>query len=126
MNLGGNITTEVAWRSPSGHEENFMVTYGFNTDGRIKKAFGVGDRASNDICALANDACILLSLLIGRYELSEIDGKLGEDRQGEKSGPPASVIGAIVKNAIEIERTNCEIWKSQYRRAISLPTMKGH
>lgn len=100
-----NVTANVAWHSPSGPDHKLIVTYGINPEGKIKEAFCAGFRASTDICALANDACILLSLLLQEgYALNVIAAKLGENRaEGATTGEPASLVGAIARKGVEIE-----------------------
>jgi hypothetical protein len=99
------VTTTVAWSSPAGPDQKLIVTYGLHMN-KVKEAFCAGFRAGTDICALANDACILFSRLLQYGDtLEELIRSMGENRQeGEKSGPPASLIGAIARKALEIEK----------------------
>jgi hypothetical protein len=101
-----SVTTNVAWTSPAGPDQKLVVTYGFDVRNRIREAFCSSFRASTDVCALANDACIMLSLLLQYgFTLEAISQKLGENRQeGVGAGPPASMIGAIIRKGLEIER----------------------
>lgn len=91
-----NITETVRWDT-RGVDQKLIVTFGI-VQGRVVEAFCSGFRASTDICALANDACILLSLLLqDGADIKELAPKLGEDRaEGASRGPPSSLIGAIV------------------------------
>lgn len=101
-----NLTTEVAWRSPAGPDQKLIVTYGFDDDGKVREAFCAAFRATSDLVALANDACVMFSMLMQHgEELANVADAVGEDRpEGAASGPPSSLIGAIVRRALEIER----------------------
>lgn len=101
-----SVTTKIEWRRGEGPDHHLIITYGFNGKGRIKEAFCAAFRRDSDMVALANDACILLSRLLQFGDkLENIVPSLGEDRgEGQNAGPPSSLIGAIARKAIEIER----------------------
>ena len=99
-----SVTTNIHWTSPNGIDQKFVVTYGFDDKHQIREVFCAGFKAGTDLVAFANDACILLSRLLQHGEhLADISKTLGENRQeGQTQGPPASVLGAIVRKGMEL------------------------
>lgn len=102
-----NITTSIEWTSSNGPDVKLNVTYGMNDQGYIKEAFCAGFRAGTDVCALANDACIMMSLLLQHgVTIAHVADACGENRpEGATSGPPASLLGAIAREGVLIEKT---------------------
>jgi hypothetical protein len=95
----------VAWQGSAGPDTKLIVTYGIE-DERIKEAFCAGFRAGTDICALANDACVMMSLLLQHgVSIEALADACGEDRQeGATTGKPSSLLGAITREGVRIER----------------------
>lgn len=103
-----NVTQEVAWQSPSGPDTKLIVTYGLDRDGKVKEAFCAGFRAGTDICALANDACVMMSLLLqSGMDISQVSAACGENKPVEdktaEPGPPASLLGAIAREGTKVQ-----------------------
>lgn len=105
-----NVTQEVAWTSPSGPDSKLIVTFGLDREGKVKEAFCAGFRAGMDICALANDGCIMMSLLLqSGMDISAIAEACGENKPVEDkrpgSGPPASLLGAIARAGVTVQES---------------------
>lgn len=98
-------TTVVLWKCIGGPDHKLIVTCGFDAEHVLREAFCAGFRADTSLCALANDACILLSRLLQHGErIEDLASALIEDRpEGAPSGPPASIIGAIARAGVEIQ-----------------------
>lgn len=105
-----NITTEVKWTTPSSIDQKLIVTYGLDRGGKVREAFCAGYRADTDLCALTNDACIMMSLLLQHgVSITEVAAACGQNTaEGETDGPPASLLGAIAREGVNIER----LWNS--------------
>lgn len=103
-----NVTQAVAWQSPSGPDTKLIVTFGLDRQGKVKEAFCSGFRAGTDICALANDACVMMSLLLqSGMDIADVSAACGEDKPVEDktpgAGPPASLLGAIAREGIKVQ-----------------------
>lgn len=87
------------------NNEKFLITFGFDDEGTIREAFCADPRVGSDIHALLTDSCILLSLhLQTGAEIERLTNSLGENRaEGEKRGPPSSIIGAIARAIVELQ-----------------------
>ena len=98
-----SVTTHVEWQG-----QKLVVTYGFDiTHNHVREAFCAAFKRESDVVALANDAAILLSRLLQHENehIETIAKSLGENRvEGQTSGPPASLIGAIARRGAEVER----------------------
>ncbi len=105
-NRRGGITTKVKWTTPGGHDHNIIITIGIDDGGMVREIFVAGFRAESQLNALANDATIVLSRLLQfGVNIEEIAGTLCENSQeGQTHGPPASMLGAIVREAARIQR----------------------
>lgn len=99
------VTTHVAWNYPGFQDQKLIVTFGFGDNRKVREVFCASFRGYSEICAMANDACILLSRLLQHGEdIANIAAALSENRQeGAASGPPASMIGAICRAAAEMQ-----------------------
>ena len=104
-NRRSNITCHVSWTSRSGPDTKLIVTYGIE-DNKVKEAFCSGFRADSDICSLANDGCIMMSLLLQHgVDIMSVANACGENRmEKESSGPPASLLGAIAREGAFVEK----------------------
>lgn len=79
---------------------------GVITNPRVLEVFADSRRTGSDQEAILHDACIAMSLLI-QYgcPFGMQAAAYGEIRnEGEESGPPASILGAIARMALEIEK----------------------
>jgi hypothetical protein len=86
----------------------YLVTFGIWRM-RIKEVFCAssmcGPLVGSEAHALVTDACILLSLhLQTGATLEKLSKSLGQDRtEGAKNGPPSSIVGVIVSEALNVE-----------------------
>jgi hypothetical protein len=85
----------------------FHISFGFGSDTKIREAFCAEAKEGTDFHALITDGCILISLhLQTGATLKGLAKSLGEDRlEGNLTGPPSSVLGAIVRAGIELEKS---------------------
>ena len=100
------ITVKVKWTATGGPDHSILVSYGFDGDGKIMEAFVAAFRADSTFVALVNDACILYSQCL-QYgaSLEKLAESMAENRkEGESIGPPASMMGAIARKALEVQR----------------------
>jgi hypothetical protein len=90
----------------TGSVHTILATFGFDENKRLKEVFCASFKRDGSMVALANDACILLSRLLQHGDTIEvIVDSLGENRaEGETSGPPSSLIGAIARVAVSVQR----------------------
>lgn len=98
------LTCEVAYAPPGHKDTKLIVTFGMSSDRppRIVEAFCAGFRADTQVCAMANDAMILLSHLLQRGEpVESMSASMGVDTTTDR---PTSMIGAILRKAVEVER----------------------
>lgn len=97
------LTVEVTFRSPSGTEQTFIVTYGFDRSA-VMECFCSSPKG--DMQAFINDSCIAMSLLLQHgMTMIQLAEAFGEDRpEGMRSGPPSSPLGAIARTGALIER----------------------
>lgn len=85
---------------------DYLVTFGLGTDGLIRESFcTTAAKTGTDMQAFINDACIAVSLLLQHgMTMAELAAAFGENRnEGEKSGPPSSVLGAIARAGAAID-----------------------
>jgi hypothetical protein len=89
-----------------GQELKMQVTFGLDQLGHVKEVFGRASKTGTDLQGLISDGCIAVSLLLQHgMSIEEVAVALGENRpEGEKSGPPASPLGAIARAGVEVER----------------------
>lgn len=99
------ITVQIQWTTGIGNDHKLIITYGFNEQHQIKEAFIAGMRIEATLNALANDACILYSRCLQHGDsVEEIAATMVENRrEGEASGEPASIMGAIARKAVEVQ-----------------------
>jgi hypothetical protein len=99
-------TTIVHWESSAGPSHKLIITFGFDRQGIIKEAFCASFKGHSEMCALANDACIILSKLLQHGEsIADVSNSLGENRgEGDTHGPPASILGAIARKGAEVQQ----------------------
>lgn len=100
------LTYEVAFAPPGHKDTKLIVTFGFWPDDegrpRIIEAFCASFRADSQVCSMANDAMIMLSHLLQRGESIEmLAAAMGEDTT---AGKPLSIVGAILRKAVEVDR----------------------
>ncbi len=71
----------------------------------VLEVFADGKRTGSDQQAQLSDACIAISLLLQHgVTVEQLAAAFGEVRnEGEETGHPASVLGAIVRAARELE-----------------------
>lgn len=98
-----NTTLKVSWRGRV--DLSILITFGFDDTYNIKEAFVAGFRDDVEVNAMACDACILLSRGLQHGDtLSDLANALLENRaEGETSGSPSSMIGAIVRTALQLQ-----------------------
>lgn len=95
----------LSWReSVRGQEQELAMSFGFARDGSLREIFCSGHKDGSDLRAVVTDGCIAISHLLQRgATIYEIAAAFGEDRdEHRKSGPPASVLGAIARKACEL------------------------
>lgn len=99
-------TVRLAWQSLAGVDHHVLVTFGFDADWKIKEAFVASYRAESGIIGLTNDACIFYSRLLQHGDtLEELVAATMEDRpEGAATGKPASLIGAVARKAVEVQK----------------------
>lgn len=99
------IVEDVRHITASGHELTLPVTFGLDTNGKIREFFCTPNKSGTDIQALINDGALMASILLQHgYSISELAAALGENRnEGEKSGAPSSAFGAIARAGVMIE-----------------------
>lgn len=97
----------VSW-SPriGGVELKLCITFNFDNRGRVNEVFCSGHKEGSHMRAVLTDSCIAISHALQRgASIVELAAAFGEDREeGKKSGPPASVLGAIARQGAIIER----------------------
>lgn len=104
------VTVKVEWGQLGGPDHAALVTYGFDGEpgrgGRIKEAFVASFKAVSPLIALVNDACILYSRALQHGDtLEELAATMVENRpEGSETGPPASMVGAVARAAVEVQR----------------------
>ena len=102
------VTVRVVWND-GGPDHHLTITFGFdgtaNNPGHLKEAFVASFRAEGGIVALANDACILYSRCLQHGDgVQELANTMVENRKdGETTGAPASMMGAIARKAVEVQ-----------------------
>lgn len=95
-----NLTTVVQWTGSAGPDHKLIVTFGIERK-LVKEAFCAGFRSGTDVCALANDACIMMSLLLQHgVDISTIADACGQEREGQ----PSSLLGAIAREGVIIQK----------------------
>ena len=98
------VTVRVQWGFTGGPDHVLLVTFGFDGThenlGKIREAFVASFRAESTFVALANDGCILYSRAL---QHGDTIGELASTMSGEGDGPPASVLGAIARTAVEVQ-----------------------
>lgn len=110
-----SITSKVRWEvstiGKDGRLEvvdtKLLVTFGYDEATRtIREAFCAGFRAETGVVALMNDAMILYSRLLQRGEtVEELARSMSENRlEGADVGPPASMMGAVLREAVRVQR----------------------
>lgn len=97
------VTEIVTHITPSG-ESPYTVTFGVHA-GRVLEVFCSSPKSGSDSQATVNDACIAISLLLQHgMTMEQLAAAFGENRnEGEKSGPPSSVLGAIARAGAAID-----------------------
>lgn len=106
------MRTKLATRRPNltakvlHNNETYLITYGFDAEDTVREVFCADPRVGSDIHALLTDACILISIhLQSGGEPEKLVNSLGENRaEGEAKGPPSSLIGAIARSILDIQR----------------------
>ena len=84
----------------------FLVTFNIDDEWTIREVFCANPNDGSDIYALITDGCILLSIYLQTGgEIEKLVKTLGEDRaEGQPSGPPSSLFGAIAKEALSLQK----------------------
>ena len=99
-------TVKVRWGDTGGPDHVLLATFGYDLDRRVREVFVASFRAEGGIVAMANDACIFLSRCLQHGDaIAELAVACVENRgEGQPSGPPASMIGAIARAGVEVQR----------------------
>ncbi len=96
------VTTAVEWQG-----REWLMGVGFAPDGTAREVFADGVKSGQDMEALLDDSCVLMSLLLQSGEtIGSIAGRLGNEGAAPAvSGGfrAASPIGAIARRAAAIE-----------------------
>ena len=100
------ITTKVAHKNSLGATEEYYVTVGFDREDYIREVFCADPRVGSDIHALLTDGCILISIYLQTGgEPERLVKSLGENRnESEAKGLPSSVLGAIARAILELQK----------------------
>lgn len=100
-----SISTKVTWITATSTEHHLEVTFGFDSTRHVREIFCASFKASADIVALANDAMVVVSRCLQRGDtVRELARAMSENRaEGAASGPPASMVGAILREATRVE-----------------------
>ena len=98
------ITMDLVHKGPHG-DRTFPASFGFDRAGYTREAFAKAEKSGSEFQALIQDGCTLMSILAQHgMSFSEIASRLGENRgEGEKSGPPSSVLGTIARAGAELD-----------------------
>lgn len=101
-----SITTEVMHTNAVGNPERYLITIGFNEEGRAREVFCANPMIGSDMHAILTDGCILLSIYLQTGgDPEKLIRSLGESREeGAGTGPPSSVFGAIAREILAVER----------------------
>lgn len=101
-----SVTAKVIHIAADKSEQEYLITFGFDREGYIREVFCADPRIGSDIHALLTDSCILLSILMQTgSEPERLVKSLGENRnEGETSGPPSSIIGAIARAILTLQK----------------------
>ena len=99
------ITEPVVWNETGGPDHKLLATFGVD-QGHIREVFIASFRAETGLVALVNDACILLSRCLQHGDsLEDLVDSFHENRkEGDKFGPPASMLGAVARKALQVQR----------------------
>ncbi len=107
-----SITERVEWDSPNGQTHKILATYQI-VNGKVVGVFcGSLHKAGTEMVAMMNDAMILASRLLQHGEsIDDLAAAMGENSRSSwddmkkegKAGPPASLIGAILRAGIHVE-----------------------
>ncbi len=99
------ITSKVEYLDifAQGRPMEFEISFGFNASRVLKELF-ISSK-THPLTPLLNDICILLSRLLQHGDTIEsIADGLGENRnEGETSGRPSSLLGAIARHGVEVQ-----------------------
>ncbi len=103
-----NVTVPVTFIF-GGNENTWDVAFG-TVDGVVRECFcsaSETNKAGSDLQALLADACISISLLLQRKEtIRSVAKAFGENRgEGQASGPPASLLGAVARAGVAVEES---------------------
>jgi hypothetical protein len=85
---------------------HFEIGFGLEDSGIVREVFCCGAHTQSDLQLLVEDACVATSIAlqygarIGKFVKSF--GELREE--GATSGPPASIMGAIARAGVALER----------------------
>lgn len=104
-NRRANVSIDVLY--PADNPMVYRVTFGRAVDaagqpGPILEVFCDGPRGGSTIQAILRDGCIMISHLLQRgLSLERLAAMMCEDRgEGQASGPPSSILGAIVRAGV--------------------------
>jgi hypothetical protein len=110
-NARRGIRTPVVFTTPSGNEAYYITTFNLSEEtGRIIECFICHDdskemKTGSEMQALLEDGCKLLSRCLQYGDtIHDLAAYCGENRpEGQKNGPPSSVIGAIARTGAALE-----------------------
>ena len=104
---GARVPVEFVY--PGGEKSYRMVTFNFGDGGRIIECFLAHDELpeskGGQLCELLEDGCKLLSRCLQYGDtIHDLAKYCGENvPEGEKSGTPSSIIGAIARTGAQLE-----------------------
>lgn len=82
----------------------WVMSVGFTPDGRVLEVFTKGLKAGSTLDAIADDVCVLLSLLLqSGYSAAALARHLGREAT-DTTAPAASPIGLLAEMAAMVER----------------------
>jgi hypothetical protein len=104
------VRMPVVYVYPNGTKSLHTVTFNITDEGRVSECFFVHDEMpeakGGQLCELLEDGCKLLSRLLHYGDSVKVlaDYCGANCPEGAKDGPPSSIIGAIARAAVDLEK----------------------
>lgn len=96
------VTVPMAYTLASGYQIDFVVTYNFNAEHKVKECFCLPFKTGTDLQNLLHHACIVTSMVLQHGStMSSLARTMGED---EPARSPQSILGLIVRAGVELDR----------------------
>lgn len=112
------VTDKFEW-----HGKHYLLSAGFDSDGRVGEVFLAGTKAGTDLNGLMTDACVLLSLLLqygGRsaWIAGRLAGLVPAENPHDDEPELTSLIGLVARRAAALEREYGAEMKANYARPV--------